>query len=901
MAEDDVLSTVSNTTTGSNDPINYTVQVLPRPLLDDNSREIVIWSLVCACITLVALGLATCKYFRDRYDNPESKRKRKERSEKEKKEKEEKAVTAVKKEPIAAEQFIQRFKQKKSDKYLKIEVRAIVRNQDEFPCTIAMMPDNILLNVNQDVVSFDHSRVILKKHPPEEDSDYINASFIDGYCKQKEYIATQGPRQKTIPCFWHMVWQENVHCIVMATGLFENANQQCDKYWGDVFSAQRYVRHGDIHIWLDATMEMAQLTVRSFRIQHEGSSIERKVKHFEMVGFNDEATDPGFILDVCRRVNNHVKATAGPILVHCRCGGGKTAVFIAIDYCLKQLQSDASVDIYSTVLHLRKFRKNMVRSLFQYRLIYESVSMHIQCGATVMTEAEVPIIAQYLSKENPKSKMSGFEKEFQTIRTLVPKLSIGDCAGGHRSENRNKSRDIMLLPPERARPYLLTAESGDNGTDFINAVFVDGYYQENNFLVTQWPMQHTVNDVWRLIYDYKITSLVVLNEQKFSRKYPCFWPSWTEDEQKFGPIAVRFLASQKLNNITVRAFSIRKNLSCMPMLQTELSQELVTVRMFHLTCWLGREKDSMNSKSLIYLMELVEQWQHRNNPLNPVCVMSKDGMSRCGVYCVANICCDQLKAEGEVDVFGAVRVVKKNRPALIPNVMEYIFSYSLLVSFLAMMQENKPKIVITGPAAKEGQINRGYGLLETQNSHMLLEDQLDEISRSSQLSFYTAGDQTPSMDGICLAARGHIATCKRPVTQLQIPHTDISSNSSSDSNYENAMSNNSSRQNSVRLKDSRKKTNGKMNGSPNISMGNGSVSSKLVQVDRRTKPSVCRSPSAQSMEYYTPHKVPSISSSKTRRPKPALKRQDATDELEMISIDIENQNHVCLSSNLSHV
>jgi hypothetical protein len=37
-----------------------------------------------------------------------------------------------------------------------------------------------------------------------------------------------------------------------------------------------------------------------------------------MVGFNDEATDPGFILNVCRRVNNHVTATAGPILVHCR-------------------------------------------------------------------------------------------------------------------------------------------------------------------------------------------------------------------------------------------------------------------------------------------------------------------------------------------------------------------------------------------------------------------------------------------------------------------------------------------------------------------------------------------------------------------------------------------------------
>lgn len=46
-----------------------------------------------------------------------------------------------------------------------------------------------------------------------------------------------------------------------------------------------------------------------------------------------------------------------------RCGGGKTAVFIAVDYCLKELEAEGYVDIYSTVLHLRKFRKNMVRTL----------------------------------------------------------------------------------------------------------------------------------------------------------------------------------------------------------------------------------------------------------------------------------------------------------------------------------------------------------------------------------------------------------------------------------------------------------------------------------------------------------------------------------------------------------
>ena len=34
----------------------------------------------------------------------------------------------------------------------------------------------------------------------------------------------------------------------------------------------------------------------------------------------------------------------------------------------------------------------------------------------------------------------------QLFHDIVPNIPIGDCASGHRDENRNKSRDIMLLP-----------------------------------------------------------------------------------------------------------------------------------------------------------------------------------------------------------------------------------------------------------------------------------------------------------------------------------------------------------------------------------------------------------------------------------------------------------------------
>nr|XP_022332679.1 receptor-type tyrosine-protein phosphatase epsilon-like isoform X2 [Crassostrea virginica] len=743
--------------------IGVTVEQAPEDLL--------LWAVVCALVTFFGLGLATFKYFRDQYDTPENKKKRKDRSDLEKREKEEKAVAGVKREPIAAEQFLQKLKQKKSDKQLNIEVRAIVRNQDEFPNTVAMTPENILLNVNQDVITYDHSRVILYDIPEDEGcSDYINASFIDGYCRRKEYIATQGPKQKTVPSFWNMVWQERVHCIVMATGLFENANQQCDKYWGDVFSMHKYVKHGDIHIWLESTMEISQLTIRTIRIQREGTPEQRIVRHFEMIGFNDEGTDAGFVLDCRRRVHDYMLTADGPILVHCRCGGGKTAVFIAVDYCLKELEAEGHVDVYSAVLHLRKFRKNMVRTLFQYRLVYECIAMYLQCGITVVPAIKFPGLASRLSVKDPRTRMLGFEKEFQTLKSQVTKLSIGDCAGGHRSENRSKSRDIMLLPPERARPYLLTAESSEHATDFINAVYVDGYYQQNNFLVSQWPLQHTIPDVWRLVFDYKITSVVVLNDSKFSRNYPCFWPTELDQEQKFGPIGVKYLGSHKVAHVTIRAFAIRKNITCIPLGDT--NQDVTIVKMFQLNSWPSKDKTPFSSKSLIYLMGFVEEWQQRTNPLNPVLVLSKDGFTRVGVYCACNYCCDQLKAEGEVDIFNAVRIIKKNRPALVPNVMEYIYCYSFLVFVIEIMQEDKPKIVITGPATKAGQVNRGYDF----TNHLSPED-CTSLATTSDWSYVTAYDSAIK-DGSNLAARGRVTTCVSPISQLQIPTVDKTPSSS---------------------------------------------------------------------------------------------------------------------------
>lgn len=47
----------------------------------------------------------------------------------------------------------------------------------------------------------------------------------------------------------------------------------------------------------------------------------------------------------------------------------------------------------------------------------------------------------------------------------------------------------------------------------------------------------------------------------------------------------------------------------------------------------------------------------------------RDGRSRAGVYCAANACIEQVIQHGEVDVFQAVKTVRRHRPQLVENMV----------------------------------------------------------------------------------------------------------------------------------------------------------------------------------------------------------------------------------------
>ena len=49
-------------------------------------------------------------------------------------------------------------------------------------------------------------------------------------------------------------------------------------------------------------------------------------------------------------------------------------------------------------------------------------------------------------------------------------------------------------------------------SDYINAVFTDGYKHRDAFIITQAPLPHTVTDFWAMIYDHECSAIVMMNE-----------------------------------------------------------------------------------------------------------------------------------------------------------------------------------------------------------------------------------------------------------------------------------------------------------------------------------------------------------------------------------------------------
>uniref|UniRef100_A0A671T2W5 Receptor-type tyrosine-protein phosphatase kappa n=1 Tax=Sinocyclocheilus anshuiensis TaxID=1608454 RepID=A0A671T2W5_9TELE len=503
------------------------------------------------------------------------------------------------------------------------------------------------------IIAYDHSRVILQPMEDDPSSDYINANYIDGYQRPSHYIATQGPVHETVYDFWRMIWQEQSACIVMVTNLVEVGRVKCYKYWPD--DAEVY---GDFKVTFVEVEPLAEYVVRTFTLERRGFNEVREVKQFHFTGWPDHGVPyhATGLLSFIRRVKMSNPPSAGPIVVHCSAGAGRTGCYIVIDIMLDMAEREGVVDIYNCVKALRSRRINMVQTEEQYIFIHDAILEACLCGETAIPVCEFKAAYYDMIRIDSQSNSSHLKDEFQTLNSVTPQPQPEDCSIALLPRNHDKNRFMDNLPPDRCLPFLITIDG--ESSNYINAALMDSYRQPAAFIVTQHPLPNTVKDFWRLVYDYGCTSIVMLNEIDLAQGCPQYWPE--EGMLRYGPVQVDCISCSMDCDVISRLFRIC-NL-------TRPQEGYLMVRQFQYLGWAGHREVPASKRSFLKLILQVDKWQEEcEEGDGRTIIHCLNGGGRSGMFCAISIVCEMIKRQNVVDVFHAVKSLRNSKPNMVDS------------------------------------------------------------------------------------------------------------------------------------------------------------------------------------------------------------------------------------------
>ncbi|CAB1350927.1 unnamed protein product, partial [Coregonus sp. 'balchen'] len=493
-----------------------------------------------------------------------------------------------------------------------------------------------------------------------------------------------GPKQEMIYDFWRMVWQENCFSIVMITKLVEVGRMKCCKYWPE--DSELY---GDIKITLLKTETLAEYTVRTFAMERRGYPAKHEVCQFHFTSWPEHGVPyhATGLLAFLRRVKASTPPDAGPVVVHCSMGAGRTGCYIVLDVMLDMAECEGVVDIYNcflnlTVLSLPPSLPSILPPSYlpsptppppslpptslsqeQYVFIHDAILEACLCGETAIPVIEFALTYKEMLRVDSQSNTSQLREEFQ------------------------KNRSMDVLPPDRALAFLVTTEGIAEGNNYINAALTDSFHRPAAFVVTPHPLPGTTADFWRLVYDYGCTSVVMLNQINQSNS------AWVRRGESIPSSPCLTLMSSRCHlrgggPVTPQEGEAAVKRSPLPFHRIPLilpiralQEGQLVVRHFQFLRWSPYRDVPDSKKAFLSLLAQVHNWQRECGEGRTI-VHCLNGGGRSGTFCACTMLLEMIRHHSVVDVFYAAKTLRNSKPNMVETMEQYRFCYDLALEYL---------------------------------------------------------------------------------------------------------------------------------------------------------------------------------------------------------------------------
>lgn len=278
--------------------------------------------------------------------------------------------------------------------------------------------------------------------------------------------------------------------------------------------------------------------------------------------------------------------------------------------------------------------------------------------------------------------LRGLGDEYENI---VANEKTGTFLVSSSPANMRKNRYINIKCYDHSRvvlePYdLVDGIDMKDPKDYINASFVDGYRQSKAYISTQGPIEWTIVDFWRMIWQTgsRVIVMVTLNIENEMMKCDRYWPSVEERVMKAGVYTIEYIAVEMHDDFIITHLKLTNT-------RSEVSRDIWHLQFIS---WPDFGTPTTATALLKYrenvLKKQLDAIELTGGPTYPpIVVHCSAGVGRSGTFITIDICIQKLETTGFVDVKSVVEKLREQRYLSIQTKDQYRFCYKSIVEYAA--------------------------------------------------------------------------------------------------------------------------------------------------------------------------------------------------------------------------
>ncbi|XP_064213097.1 receptor-type tyrosine-protein phosphatase alpha isoform X3 [Tribolium castaneum] len=263
-----------------------------------------------------------------------------------------------------------------------------------------------------------------------------------------------------------------------------------------------------------------------------------------------------------------------------------------------------------------------------------------------------------------KIKSKNLEEEFQILSEKINNKKSWEAV---REKNVKKNKTIDKGLPYDYNRVVLTEMIGVGTDDYINASYINGYDRPKSYIAAQGPKFNTIKDFWRMIWQERIKTIVMVANfvEKGKRMCAEYWPPKEGTTFECGLMHVDLVTEEKYEYYHKRKFEVH------------YYESTRSIQHFQLK-W--NSDDFLYPNSFIPVVTELRRIRQSNS--YPVLIHSGLGTDRTGTLILCDLALEMLEKRNNVNFFILTNGLRIQRRNIISTPQHYVLAHLIVSEYL---------------------------------------------------------------------------------------------------------------------------------------------------------------------------------------------------------------------------